>query len=80
MGGLMVPAEQRTVAFGFFSGAALFGGAVAPTVAGLVAHWDLRAIYYVNSLVFLALSLALLPGLAGVAVPRVSPASPPPEA
>jgi MFS transporter, DHA1 family, multidrug resistance protein len=80
MGGLMVPSERRTVAFGFFSGAALFGGAVAPTAAGLVAHWDLRGIYYVDGLVFLALSLVLLPGLATSGVPRVSPASPPPEA
>jgi len=80
MGGLMVPSERRTVAFGFFSGAALFGGAVAPTAAGLVAHWDLRGIYYVDGLVFLALSLALLPGLAASGVLRVSAASPPPEA
>ncbi|HVR69409.1 MAG TPA: MFS transporter [Vicinamibacteria bacterium] len=80
MGGLMVPTGQRTLAFGFFSSAALFGGAIAPTVAGLVAQWDLRGIYYLDTVVFLALSLALLPGLAGWAVPRVPAASPPPEA
>ena len=79
MGGLMVPGERRTLAFGFFSGAALFGGAIAPTVAGYLARFDLRAIYYVDGVVFLALSLALLPGLAA-AVPRVTAASPPPEA
>jgi MFS family permease len=78
IGGLMVPAERRTLAFGFFSGAALFGGAIAPTVAGYVARFDLRTIYYLDAAIFLALSLALLPGLAA-AVPRVSPASPPPE-
>jgi len=38
IGGLMVPDGVRTTAFGFFSGAALFGGALSPTVAGLVAH------------------------------------------
>ena len=38
IGGLMVPEAVRTTAFGFFSGAALFGGALSPTVAGLVAH------------------------------------------
>ena len=38
IGGLMVPEEVRTTAFGFFSGAALFGGALSPSVAGLVAH------------------------------------------
>jgi DHA1 family multidrug resistance protein-like MFS transporter len=80
MGGLMVPSGHRTVAFGFFSGAALFGGAIAPTAAGLVAHWDLRGIYYVDGFVFLALSLALLPGLAATGVPRASAASPPPDA
>jgi MFS family permease len=74
----MVPAERRTLAFGFFSGAALFGGAIAPTVAGYVARFDLRTIYYLDAAIFLALSLALLPGLAA-AVPRVSPASPPRE-
>ena len=37
-GGLMVPEAVRTTAFGFFSAAALFGGAVSPSVAGLVAH------------------------------------------
>jgi MFS family permease len=80
MGGLMVPAERRTLAFGFFSGAALFGGAVAPTMAGLVAHWDLRGIYYLDAVVFFALSLALLPGLTAGPVPRAAVASPPPEA
>jgi DHA1 family multidrug resistance protein-like MFS transporter len=79
MGGLMVPGERRTLAFGFFSAAALFGGAVAPTVAGLVAHWDLRGIYYLDTAVFLALALALLPGLATSSLPRVSAASPPRE-
>jgi DHA1 family multidrug resistance protein-like MFS transporter len=79
MGGLMVPAERRTVAFGFFSSAALFGGAISPSVAGLVAQWDLHGIYYLDGAVFLALSLALLPALASGAVPRVTAASPPPE-
>ena len=80
MGGLMVPAAHRTLAFGFFSGAALFGGAVAPSVAGLLAHWELRGIYYLGSAIFVALVLGLLPGLAATGLPRVSPAAPPPEA
>jgi len=61
IGGLLVPLERRTTAFGFFAGAALFGGAVSPSFAGLVAHWDLRGIYYVDALLFLALVAALLP-------------------
>jgi len=62
IGGLMVPEGIRTTAFGFFSGAALFGGAVSPSVAGLLAHWDLRGIYYLDTVLFAALTLALLPG------------------
>jgi MFS transporter, DHA1 family, multidrug resistance protein len=63
IGGRMVPERVRTTAFGFFSGAALFGGAISPSVAGLLAHWDLRGIYYLDAALFAALSLALLPGL-----------------
>jgi DHA1 family multidrug resistance protein-like MFS transporter len=62
IGGLMVPAEVRTTAFGFFSGAALFGGAISPTVAGLLARWDLRGIYYLDTVLYVLLALALLPG------------------
>jgi DHA1 family multidrug resistance protein-like MFS transporter len=59
IGGLMVPERVRTTAFGFFSGAALFGGALAPTVAGLVAHLALRGIYFVDAALYLALAAAL---------------------
>jgi DHA1 family multidrug resistance protein-like MFS transporter len=59
IGGLMVPEAVRTTAFGFFSGAALFGGAVSPTVAGLVAHAALRGIYWVDAALYLALAVAL---------------------
>jgi DHA1 family multidrug resistance protein-like MFS transporter len=59
IGGLMVPAAVRTTAFGFFSGAALFGGAISPTVAGLVAHLSLRGIYWVDAALYLALAAAL---------------------
>jgi DHA1 family multidrug resistance protein-like MFS transporter len=63
IGGLMVPGAHRTTAFGFFSAAALFGGSVSPTVAGLIAHWDLRGIYYLDAAVFVVLALALGGGL-----------------
>jgi DHA1 family multidrug resistance protein-like MFS transporter len=59
IGGLRAPGECRSAAFGYFSSAALFGGAVSPSVAGLLVHWDLRAIYYVNAALFLALAGAL---------------------
>lgn len=63
IGGLLVPPDRRTTAFGLFAGAALFGGALSPSFAGLVAHWDLRGIYYVDAALFLALVVALLPAL-----------------
>jgi len=62
IGGLMVPEGVRTTAFGFFSGAALFGGALSPTVAGLVAHASLRGIYFVDAALYVALALALVRG------------------
>jgi DHA1 family multidrug resistance protein-like MFS transporter len=60
IGGLMVPADVRTTAFGFFSAAALFGGALAPSVAGLVAHVSLLGIYFVDALLYLLLAAALV--------------------
>jgi DHA1 family multidrug resistance protein-like MFS transporter len=60
IGGQMVPESVRTTAFGFFSGASLFGGAIAPTVAGLVAHVALRGIYVVDAVLYLALAVALM--------------------
>ncbi len=83
IGGLMVPEQVRTTAFGFFSGAALFGGALSPSVAGLVAHGALRGIYWIDAVLYLALAAALarqaglLPragaGPTGAARARVSP-------
>jgi len=62
IGGLMVPQGIRTTAFGFFSGAALFGGAVSPSVAGLIAHASLRGIYWVDATLYLVLAVVLLRG------------------
>ncbi len=67
IGGLMVPTARRTTAFGFFSGAALFGGAVSPSVAGLLTHLHLKAIYAVDALLYVLLAVALLPGMAAEA-------------
>jgi MFS transporter, DHA1 family, multidrug resistance protein len=60
IGGLMVAPDQRATAFGFFSGAALFGGAISPTIAGLLAHWELRGIYYLDAALFVLLTAGLL--------------------
>jgi DHA1 family multidrug resistance protein-like MFS transporter len=62
MGGLLAGPERRATAFGFFSAAALFGGSVSPSVAGLLSRWSLRGIYYVDAALLLALSFALLAG------------------
>jgi MFS family permease len=62
IGGLQVPEGQRATAFGFFSGAALFGGAISPSVAGLLARLDLRAIYYLDAALFLLLAASLARG------------------
>ncbi len=62
IGGLMVPEGVRTTAFGFLSGAALFGGALSPTVAGLVAHASLRGIYWVDAALYLVLATIVLRG------------------
>ena len=72
LGGMSVPSDERTTAFGFFSGAALFGGALSPTAAGLLARLDLRAIYYVDALLFLVLAagIALRPAPAVAAAAR----------
>jgi MFS family permease len=69
MGGLMVPSEHRTVAFGFFSMAALFGGAVSPSVAGALVSWDLRGIYFLDTLIFLGVAAALLPSAVRASAP-----------
>lgn len=59
IGGLTVPQQRRTAAFGFFSGAALFGGSVSPTVAGLLAHVELVGIYYADAALYLLLAAGL---------------------
>ncbi len=74
IGGLMVPGEAKATAFGFFSGAALFGGAVSPSVAGLLAHWNLLGIYWIDSALFTLLALCLLGGLGRVRAPSTSAA------
>ena len=59
IGGLVVDESHRTTAFGFFSAAALFGGAISPSVAGLLVRWDLKAIYGVDAAIFVLLAAAL---------------------
>jgi MFS transporter, DHA1 family, multidrug resistance protein len=60
IGGLAVPAERRTTAFGVFAGGAIIGGAVSPTIAGLFARLDLTAIYWVDGLLYALLAAGLL--------------------
>jgi DHA1 family multidrug resistance protein-like MFS transporter len=62
IGGLMVPSDKRTTAFGFFSGAALFGGAISPSIAGMLTRLQLTAIYWADAALYILLALALVPG------------------
>jgi DHA1 family multidrug resistance protein-like MFS transporter len=75
IGGLMVPPDRRATAFGFFSAAALFGGALSPSVAGLLAHWTVRGIFYVDAALFAALAVAVIP--AALSRPAAVPANEP---
>ena len=59
IGGLLVSADRRATAFGFFSGAALFGGALSPSIAGLLAHWDVRGIFYLDAALYAVLVAGL---------------------
>ncbi len=59
IGGMAVPQGRRGAAFGLFSGAALFGGAVSPSVAGLLTHLGFRSIYWVNAALFVLLAVAV---------------------
>ena len=63
MGGLRVPAEHRATAFGFFAGAALFGGSLSPLVAAAVAaRFDLLDVYPMNAGICAIAALCVLPG------------------
>ena len=73
IGGLMVPSDRRTTAFGFFSAAALFGGALSPSVAGLLARWQLRGIYYADAAIFALLLAGLVFATRPVPAPQPSP-------
>jgi DHA1 family multidrug resistance protein-like MFS transporter len=57
LGGEIVPEARRSTAYGFLSGAALFGGAVSPSVAGLVTRWELLGIYSIDAALLLAVAL-----------------------
>jgi DHA1 family multidrug resistance protein-like MFS transporter len=76
IGGLMMPSEHKATAFGFFSGAALFGGALSPSVTGLVAHVALLGIYWVNAALFVGLALAVLPRALAPPPPAGEPLAP----
>jgi MFS family permease len=62
IGGLLAGPERKGTAFGVFSAAALFGGSVSPSVAGLLAGWNLRGIYYLDAALLLGLGGALVAG------------------
>ena len=64
LGSRSAPEHSRATAFGVLASAALFGGAVSPSVAGFLARWDLRGIYYLDAALYAALvvfALAFVP-------------------
>lgn len=64
LGSRSAPRHSRATAFGVLASAALFGGAVSPSVAGFLARWDLRGIYYLDAALYAALvvfALAFVP-------------------
>lgn len=69
IGGLLAGPDRRATAFGFFSAAALFGGSVSPTVAGLLAGWNLRGIYYLDAALLLAVAGAASMGALPAGLP-----------
>lgn len=74
IGGLLAGPDRRATAFGFFSAAALFGGSVSPTVAGLLAGWNLRGIYYVDAALLMAVAVAVSMGALPAVLPARTPA------
>ena len=64
LGSQSAPGHSRATAFGVLASAALFGGAVSPSVAGFLARWDLRGIYYLDAAIYAGLvvfALAFVP-------------------
>lgn len=55
LGSRVVPPETRGTSFSILSSAALLGAATGPVTAGVLAHLDIRAIFFFNSIVFLLL-------------------------
>ena len=60
VGGELAPKGSRATAFGIFSGAALFGGSVSPSVAGFLARWGFREIYFLDAFIFISVGSVLL--------------------
>jgi MFS family permease len=71
VGDSLAPSDRRGATFGWFTGAALFGGAISPSVAGLLAaRWDLVSIYYLD--IAVCLLLAALLAVAGALRPAAT--------
>lgn len=60
MGGQALPREVQGTGFGLLSAATLLGGAVSPLAAGALTMINLRAVFVVNSLIYVILTLWVL--------------------
>ncbi len=57
IGGTLIPNQARATGYSILSSAAMLGGAIGPTLSGLLTSIDLRAPFLVGGLVYLALSV-----------------------
>jgi len=57
IGGHLLPPAARATGYGLLSSAAMLGGALGPTLCGLVASIDLRAPLWIGGLAYAALTL-----------------------
>ena len=65
LGSQMIPEETRATSFSFLASSALLGSALGPTTAGAVTHLDIRAVFFLNSLILwaiLAVTWKSIPG------------------
>jgi DHA1 family multidrug resistance protein-like MFS transporter len=69
LGALAVPEHSRSAAFGVFASAALFGGAISPSIAGALTHVERGAVFYLDAGLFVLLALLLVPLLPAQAAP-----------
>jgi DHA1 family multidrug resistance protein-like MFS transporter len=57
--GKTIPGEQRGSGYGILSSALMFGGSIGPIVSGLLANWNMRAVFAFNLVIYALLVVAV---------------------